>query len=152
MSILTRLESTADLKSLYRLVTITQPKGSFCVYDYYARLAVGSLSRFEGASDPDDMLAVLGLVCPGCGAKGTVITHYGPTASPGEATVLLAIEGRCLPDAAAVKRAVGIPVIVAGLSMFLKGRLAPQPVHLNFRPSLYQGWFFLGMTVGRYLF
>jgi hypothetical protein len=59
---------------------------------------VGRCRRMEGASDPDDMLAVLGLVCPGCGAKGTVITHYGPTASPAEATVLLAIEGRCLPD------------------------------------------------------
>jgi len=59
---------------------------------------VGRCRRMEGASDPDDMLAVLGLVCPECGAKGTVITHYGPTASPGEAAVLLAIEGRCLPD------------------------------------------------------
>jgi hypothetical protein len=59
---------------------------------------VGPCRRMEGASDPDDMLAVLGLVCPGCGAQGTLITHYGPTASPAEATVLLAVEDRCLPE------------------------------------------------------
>lgn len=59
---------------------------------------VGRCRRMEGASDPDDMLAVLGLVCPSCQHRGTVITHYGPTASPGEAAVLLAVEGRCLPE------------------------------------------------------
>jgi hypothetical protein len=60
---------------------------------------VGTCRRMEGASDPDDMLAVLGLVCPGCQAKGTLITHYGPTASPAEADALLSIEGRCRPEA-----------------------------------------------------
>ena len=59
---------------------------------------VGRCRRMEGASDPDDMLAVLGLACPACGVRGTVISHYGPTASPAEAAVLLAVEGRCLPD------------------------------------------------------
>jgi AAHS family 4-hydroxybenzoate transporter-like MFS transporter len=34
--------------------------------------------------------------------------------------------GLGLPVAFAI---VGIPVIIAGLSMFLKGQLAPQPVH-----------------------
>jgi AAHS family 4-hydroxybenzoate transporter-like MFS transporter len=34
--------------------------------------------------------------------------------------------GLGLPVAFAI---VGIPVIIAGLSMFLKGKLAPQPVH-----------------------
>jgi hypothetical protein len=59
---------------------------------------VGRCRRMEGASDPDDMLAVLGVVCPSCGLKGTLITHYGPTASPAEADVLLAVEDRCLPE------------------------------------------------------
>lgn len=36
-------------KSLYRLVTITQVKNTECVYDFYARLALGS-SAFSGAS------------------------------------------------------------------------------------------------------
>jgi hypothetical protein len=36
-------------KSLYRKVTITQTAGTTCVYDYYARLAVGS-HLFPGAS------------------------------------------------------------------------------------------------------
>jgi hypothetical protein len=36
-------------KSLYRFVTITQPRGTECVYDYYARLAVGS-HLFPGSS------------------------------------------------------------------------------------------------------
>lgn len=36
-------------ESLYRLVTITQPKGSTCVFDYYQRLALGS-SEFTGSS------------------------------------------------------------------------------------------------------
>lgn len=35
--------------SLYRLVTVTQLEGTTCVYDYYARLAVGS-HLFPGAS------------------------------------------------------------------------------------------------------
>lgn len=36
-------------KSLYRLVTITQAKKKTCVYDFYARLALGS-THFAGAS------------------------------------------------------------------------------------------------------
>jgi hypothetical protein len=35
--------------SLYRLVTITQPPGSTCVFDYFQRLALGS-SAFSGSS------------------------------------------------------------------------------------------------------
>lgn len=55
---------------------------------------VGDLRRLEGASDPDDMLAVVAVRCPNCGDKGTLVLHYGPTASPAEAEVLLAMEGR----------------------------------------------------------
>lgn len=39
----------ASDESRYRLVTITQPKNTTCVYDYYARLAIGS-HMFEGSS------------------------------------------------------------------------------------------------------
>ena len=55
---------------------------------------VGDLRRMEGASDPVDMLAVVGVSCPNCGDKGTLVLHYGPTASPAEAAVLSAMEGR----------------------------------------------------------
>lgn len=50
------------------------------------------LRRTEGASDPADMAAVVGLVCPHCDAKGTVVLKYGPEASPEESEVLLALD------------------------------------------------------------
>lgn len=48
-----------------------------------------ALHRIEGVSDPDDMLAVAALVCPRCGAKGTVVLGYGPEADPDESDVLV---------------------------------------------------------------
>ena len=44
--------------------------------------------RTEGASDPADMLAILGLTCPKCGARGTVVLGYGPEADADDAEVL----------------------------------------------------------------
>ncbi len=35
----------------------------------------------EGASDPDDMLAVIATRCPRCHSAGTLILGYGPMAS-----------------------------------------------------------------------
>jgi hypothetical protein len=55
-------------------------------------MTVDRLRRMEGTSDPDDMLAVLAVTCCGCGAKGAAVVHYGPTASPEEAEVLMALE------------------------------------------------------------
>ncbi len=55
-------------------------------------VTLDSMRRMEGASDPDDMLAVLAITCPSCGEQGVAVIHYGPTASPGEATVLAAID------------------------------------------------------------
>ena len=40
---------------------------------------MASLRRMEGASDPADMLAVVALTCPHCGAQGTAVLGYGPT-------------------------------------------------------------------------
>jgi len=53
---------------------------------------MSALRRTEGASDPDDMAAVVGLTCPNCGALGTAVLKYGPEASPEESDVLLALE------------------------------------------------------------
>ena len=46
------------------------------------------LRRVEGASDPADMAAVLGLRCVACGALGTAIVRFGPEASRGDEMVL----------------------------------------------------------------
>jgi hypothetical protein len=51
--------------------------------------------RLEGASDPDDMLAVVGAACPGCGTDGTLVLGYGPAADPDQAAVLARLN---LPD------------------------------------------------------
>jgi hypothetical protein len=51
-------------------------------------VSMSSLRRLEGASDPDDMVAVVALTCPACGCKGTVVLGYGPIASPQDSDVL----------------------------------------------------------------
>jgi len=50
------------------------------------------LRRLEGWSDPSDMVAVIGLACPHCGAKGTAVLGFGPEADPVDADVLGAFE------------------------------------------------------------
>lgn len=57
-----------------------------------ADVHVEALRRMEGASDPADMLAVVALVCPHCGARGTAALGYGPDASFDDAEVLIALE------------------------------------------------------------
>jgi len=52
-------------------------------------VAVELLRRTEGASDPDDMLAVVALACPRCGTRATVVLGYGPEAGEDDAEVLL---------------------------------------------------------------
>lgn len=47
--------------------------------------------RFEGTSDPDDEAIVFALVCAHCGARGILVTAYGPTASSEEAAVMAAL-------------------------------------------------------------
>jgi hypothetical protein len=53
-----------------------------------AGMQLDALRRTEGASDPDDMVAVAALTCSHCGAKGTVALKYGPDATPEESEVL----------------------------------------------------------------
>lgn len=52
---------------------------------------VTELRRLEGASDPDDMLAVVALECPRCTTRGSLVLNYGPTATPEDAAALLAL-------------------------------------------------------------
>jgi len=48
-------------------------------------------NRLEGASDPDDMAQVSGLVCPACGARGTFVSLFGPGAGTDAADVMVAL-------------------------------------------------------------
>ncbi len=58
-------------------------------------IRVETLSRLEGVSDPADMLAVVGITCPLCGAKGTLILGYGPDSTAEDSLVLQAMgDGR----------------------------------------------------------
>jgi hypothetical protein len=54
-------------------------------------MQVDGLERLEGASDPDDMLAVVALVCPVCKTHGTLVLGYGPEADEDDAEVLAAL-------------------------------------------------------------
>jgi hypothetical protein len=53
-----------------------------------AQVAVAVMRRVEGASDPDDMLAVAAVTCPNCRTRATVVLGYGPEASEDDAEVL----------------------------------------------------------------
>ena len=56
-----------------------------------ADVPVLELRRLEGASDPDDMLAVVAVECPHCGLRGSLVLNYGPTATEEDASVLLGL-------------------------------------------------------------
>jgi hypothetical protein len=51
-------------------------------------VSMSSLRRLEGASDPDDMVAVVAITCPACGARGTVVLGFGPMATLQDSEVL----------------------------------------------------------------
>lgn len=50
----------------------------------FDRLVADRVFRFEGASDPGDEAIVIGVTCPACGAKGVLVSAYGPDADPEE--------------------------------------------------------------------
>jgi hypothetical protein len=53
-----------------------------------ATVAMSALRRMEGESDPDDMVAVVALVCPRCSARGTAVLGFGPAATAEDSDVL----------------------------------------------------------------
>lgn len=59
-----------------------------------SKLVVRATFRFEGASDPGDEAIVLGVECPTCGARGVVVSAFGPDADP----ELLALLDRLEPE------------------------------------------------------
>jgi hypothetical protein len=50
--------------------------------------------RFEGPSDPDEEAVVYALRCPVCGAKGTLVSAFGPGADPEIADRLVMLDER----------------------------------------------------------
>ena len=56
-----------------------------------SRLVVDRTYRFEGPSDPDYESLVLALRDPATGARGVLVTAYGPSASAAEGEVLRAV-------------------------------------------------------------
>jgi len=53
-----------------------------------ARFTIQSLRRLEGASDPDDMVAVVATTCPSCGARGLLVLGFGPMAAAEDGDIL----------------------------------------------------------------
>jgi hypothetical protein len=53
---------------------------------------VSELRRLEGASDPDEMLAVIALTCPNCATRGALVLNYGPVATVEDAAALLGLD------------------------------------------------------------
>lgn len=56
-----------------------------------SRFEVDAVRRMEGASDPDDMVAVVVARCPACAAAGTAVVGLGPTAQGEEHAVMTAL-------------------------------------------------------------
>ena len=54
-------------------------------------LRVLEMRRLEGASDPDDMVAVVATTCPSCRCEGTIVMGYGVNATGGEPAVARAL-------------------------------------------------------------
>jgi hypothetical protein len=52
------------------------------------KVKMSSLRRLEGESDPADMVAVVALTCPSCGAQGTAVLGFGPMATEQDAYVI----------------------------------------------------------------
>jgi hypothetical protein len=50
--------------------------------------------RFEGPSDPDEEAIVYALRCPICGATGTLVSSFGPSADPDLADRLVMLDDR----------------------------------------------------------
>lgn len=57
-------------------------------------LAVMSMRRLEGASDPADMMVLAAITCPICATGGVLTLNYGPEATAEQAQVQAALNDR----------------------------------------------------------
>src|SRR3954447_1945563 len=70
-------------------------------------VAMSSLRRMEGASDPADMVAVVALTCPRCAARGTAVLGLRPAASAEDSDGLSELRDRRSDDVAPANSAPG---------------------------------------------
>ncbi len=95
-----------------------------CRVEFAAVRAVADLVfRLEGASDVADMVTVVPLICPVCGAAGTLVLHSGPDASAEEAEVLSHLERSQPSEGEAALR----PMVDHALDESVTDALAPRP-------------------------
>ncbi|WP_334143216.1 hypothetical protein [Rhabdothermincola sp.] len=87
-----------------------------------ARAEADLIFRLEGASDVADMVTVVPLTCPVCGAAGTLVLHSGPDASPEEAEVLSHLERSQPSEGEAALR----PMVEHALDESATDALAPR--------------------------
>jgi hypothetical protein len=59
-----------------------------------ARVELEALRRTEGASDPDDMIAIAAIRCPNCDTAGTLILRFGAESTIEDDEVLRMLEDR----------------------------------------------------------
>lgn len=98
----------AGYASQFVLLPNAEIKCSTCLAVRHAsQYSMDALRRMEGASDPDDAVAVIALVCPSCAAQGTMVLNYGPSGSPEEGDVLLAMQDRRSDSTVAAGKAPG---------------------------------------------
>lgn len=91
---------TAEPEAMVRCETcgVVSPAG---------KVSMSSLRRLEGASDPSEMMAVVALTCPACGARGTLSLTYGPMASGEDADLLAGLRDERGDDLAPANSAPG---------------------------------------------
>jgi hypothetical protein len=53
-----------------------------------SEVQVDRVYRFEGTSDPDDEMLVLGVSCPRCQARGVIVSAYGVDVDADQAEAL----------------------------------------------------------------
>jgi hypothetical protein len=89
-------EVTAGLEQAgYREQVVALEGGEVRIASTRATLPAGDVAvervyRLEGASDPGDLMLVAAVALPG-DDKGTLVLHYGPTASAADQDVLSAL-------------------------------------------------------------
>ncbi len=93
------LEAVEQLEAAGYTASFTLRNGaircSACGREHVAdRAAVELVYRFEGPSDPDEEAVVYGLRCPVCGARGTLVSAFGPAADPEVADRLVMLDER----------------------------------------------------------
>lgn len=87
ISVLTSLEEQGFAAQLIPAVNASIPCGVCNETSPASDFEVSATRRLEGASDPDDMLTVIGARCPRCASAGALILGYGPNASEEDAAI-----------------------------------------------------------------